>query len=312
MSAIMRLLLNQKIAVSSIMSSMRRGRTYHGPTNALSLLLNYMASHDPDELSPEDRVRMCISMAKGGWHNQPQLIRMVLCQGEIIKDLLCVEEKGGSTLMDNVMASLAESIDPFMIPNGDEIFLDAAYPTTEATWDKDQIINKITIQGWTDLLKELLIAGGGLHHLNKDDQTPFLTTWGIFNHRSLHVRGNLKILHGYTPATRMKIWLQQLNKAGVNLMKYGLAEQKIQKSGLCRKYTAWKWHADKCRWIHHARLYLIGFSYGPLPEDWQIWESEPTDIFAGQFWHMVEHPELRIPGAWIGANSDSEEEEEEY
>ncbi|KAK8057507.1 hypothetical protein PG996_011444 [Apiospora saccharicola] len=40
--------------------------------------------------------------------------------------------------------------------------------------------------------------------------------------------------------------------------------------------------------------------YGPLAEDWKVWVSEPTDIFVGDFWQVVEHPEpLHVPGAWV-------------
>jgi len=43
---------------------------------------------------------------------------------------------------------------------------------------------------------------------------------------------------------------------------------------------------------------LIGFSYGPSPGDWQFWGSQPTDVFAGDFWKMMESPWERMPGAW--------------
>jgi hypothetical protein len=46
--------------------------------------------------------------------------------------------------------------------------------------------------------------------------------------------------------------------------------------------------------------HIINLTYGPEPEDWQIWFSWPLDEWAGEFWHMVENPELfGVPGAWI-------------
>jgi len=56
---------------------------------------------------------------------------------------------------------------------------------------------------------------------------------------------------------------------------------------------------------------LISFTYGPRPEDWKFWFSEPSDPYAGDFWAMVEegrpwiddeeamgdHPQP-MPGSW--------------
>lgn len=33
---------------------------------------------------------------------------------------------------------------------------------------------------------------------------------------------------------------------------------------------------------------LINFAYGPRPEDWKFWFSDPTDAFAGNFWALIE------------------------
>jgi hypothetical protein len=45
-------------------------------------------------------------------------------------------------------------------------------------------------------------------------------------------------------------------------------------------------------------LRLIALEYGPNPEDWKFWFSDPTDQLVGEFWDMVEHPERSMPGAW--------------
>ena len=44
---------------------------------------------------------------------------------------------------------------------------------------------------------------------------------------------------------------------------------------------------------------LLLFSYGPEASDWHIWHRHQGDVFAGDFWDMLEHPERRVPGAWI-------------
>jgi len=43
---------------------------------------------------------------------------------------------------------------------------------------------------------------------------------------------------------------------------------------------------------------LVAFTYGTSIHDWRFWGSETTDIYAGEFWHMMEHPWESMPGAW--------------
>jgi hypothetical protein len=50
--------------------------------------------------------------------------------------------------------------------------------------------------------------------------------------------------------------------------------------------------------------HLVGFTYGPSPDDWRFWGSDPTDEFAGDFWHMPENPWGRMPGAWVEYRED--------
>ncbi|RYC63520.1 hypothetical protein CHU98_g2657, partial [Xylaria longipes] len=49
---------------------------------------------------------------------------------------------------------------------------------------------------------------------------------------------------------------------------------------------------------YKAPFRLIGFTYGPNPEDWAIYLSEPTDLFAGEFFGMINNPQRNIPGYW--------------
>lgn len=45
----------------------------------------------------------------------------------------------------------------------------------------------------------------------------------------------------------------------------------------------------------HAVAYL---TYGSHASDWCLWQRHQGDHFAGEFWDMIAHPELRMPGAW--------------
>jgi hypothetical protein len=97
-------------------------------------------------------------------------------------------------------------------------------------------------------------------------------------------------------------WLQSLQRAGVDLVEYG----RLKKSILKGSYF-WPGITIYCSkrldiWDRALRdVRIINFTYGPEPEDWHLWFSWPLDERAGDFWHMVENPELfEIPGAWLG------------
>lgn len=62
-----------------------------------------------------------------------------------------------------------------------------------------------------------------------------------------------------------------------------------------------------------ASFTLIGFTHGPLPENWHFWFSEPTDELMREFWTLVGDrdvktlEEITIPGSWV-----EEIEEDDY
>lgn len=47
------------------------------------------------------------------------------------------------------------------------------------------------------------------------------------------------------------------------------------------------------------RIKILGFTYGSQPEDWHFWFPAENDHYIGEFWRMVEEPEIYIPGAWV-------------
>jgi hypothetical protein len=101
-------------------------------------------------------------------------------------------------------------------------------------------------------------------------------------------------------------WLEVLKNFGVDLEAYGRKEASI----LSREDIEWSgreiflYRRDAYNaynaYYHPYGLYLrlIGFEFGPNPEDWKFWFSDPTDQLVGDFWDMVEHPERSMPGAW--------------
>jgi hypothetical protein len=95
------------------------------------------------------------------------------------------------------------------------------------------------------------------------------------------------------------IYITALYNSGVNLEEYGVRESMTWEPlefhegliGVPRDY-------DYCDY-YFGRRRLLSFNYGPYPEDWRIWENEPTDEFAGDFWLMIDRKEEVMPGTWI-------------
>lgn len=121
----------------------------------------------------------------------------------------------------------------------------------------------------------------------------------------------LALYGGSEPETTNKIlktWLQLLVSSGVDLIKFGQEESRlrndwISKLGELEKDT--RSAAASLKAQPSILESIVGFHYGPSPDDWYIWWMEKSDVFAGEFWDRVEQDmtfdgeELLIPGAWI-------------
>lgn len=87
--------------------------------------------------------------------------------------------------------------------------------------------------------------------------------------------------------------LRGLQGVGINLKEFGETEELLLKDqGGCIDFRAFGRSS-------HFVIRLIGFSYGPTPEDWCLWVSEPSDEFVGDFWEMIDR-RMEMPGGWSG------------
>ncbi|KAK4956231.1 hypothetical protein LTR10_005752 [Elasticomyces elasticus] len=126
-----------------------------------------------------------------------------------------------------------------------------------------------------ELLQAHVNSGLDLHPVwqvpNRADRTPLVA----LSNQSYH--------HGYDMEDTIQSWVNLLRTAGVDLEKYGRAEM-----------DAFRYYRD----------FNFGFSgslvtYGPEVQDWKILEMQPGHCYAGLFWHVIEHLEETIPGAWL-------------
>ena len=105
----------------------------------------------------------------------------------------------------------------------------------------------------------------------------------------------------------LRYCIKALQKGGANLVRYGQFQNNIirqyslddKSSPRCFFSPGYPWFSGKSRPNQDSfPVYLIAYEFGPEPSDWDIYWSEPTDVFAGDFWNLIENPPLQIPGAW--------------
>ncbi|KAH8779025.1 hypothetical protein BGZ57DRAFT_822086 [Hyaloscypha finlandica] len=83
-------------------------------------------------------------------------------------------------------------------------------------------------------------------------------------------------------------WLVSLLECGVDLQVYGAWET------ISSRNKDFRHSCDLYKWFLPSadfNIRLLKITYGPRPEDWIFWFSEPSDPFAGDFWAMVEGEE---------------------
>jgi len=128
-----------------------------------------------------------------------------------------------------------------------------------------------------------------------------------------------------TMQTRLWKWLLLLQLAGVDLLLYGQEERRLlaDVQETCEHPWIWPGKLQDCRVISeellaanpdysydkHNMAALFTFTYGPDPDDWELWLCHPGDRYAGPFWRLFEKPsqvevveqqvEKGIPGSWL-------------
>jgi hypothetical protein len=137
----------------------------------------------------------------------------------------------------------------------------------------------------------------------------FLRSWtkGIWEDhygRLQEGRQHRKMVSGrkYTP---VQVLIRAIHETGLDLQQFGDEEASL----LARRLVDQDMRSSLFLPPEHPRLSefdnvtirLVGFSYGPSPEDWHGWFSNFRDEYAGEFWEMVanEEPSVRMPGSWV-------------
>lgn len=138
-------------------------------------------------------------------------------------------------------------------------------------------------------------------------------------------------------ATAMKIvdqrlgqWLSIIESAGCDLDEYGRNEGRLLRNGSIPKIrwqrVAWRdVYDEEYGWygglgIYDARLKticftapkLVGITYGPSVEDWElVWDMDVEEV-TGEFWHMLNRTQYHVPGSWDPDWEQEDEMEDEW
>jgi hypothetical protein len=159
------------------------------------------------------------------------------------------------------------------------------------------------IMALINLTKELVRLNSDTHHLvrkpwcfPKAAPIMFSVLVDFYEHGVTRAETATNDATDARPHVAMRIWLEILQAAGVDLVNYGKEEH----GWFCKNQCIGTNYDDV---YQKPRLRLISFSYGPIPDDWRfrlVFSEEYYGYYRifREFWSMVDHPERATPGAW--------------
>jgi hypothetical protein len=245
-----------------------------------------------EEMPVSSRVEVATVSRWRMWDNTPALIRKALRGGKDIAEAITWTNKNGETLLHVFVSALAWNSAAKVFPHSkpDTYTREPIYDNSVRDVDFKTGDN---FGMWRELVRCCISAGASLEAVDLSMRTPLQALVDGFWHRDL--KSYLEKASGQLEYT-LYCWLADLTAAGVDLEKYGATESSIRQRRTLGDFT-----------FHFTDFGLVGFSHGSLVTDWQFWFSNPRDIFAGDFWAMIEaiqdddlgpEPTLDIPGSW--------------
>jgi hypothetical protein len=227
--------------------------------------------------SVEECVLFTLKVASSQSREMSRLVRMLLKGREMNEYLCCIHDMKHATLLYCAAWNLG-------------LFLSGYFGDQEEGLDD--------LQHLCALIRDLVKSGSNMHAITRRGLTPMLGVLKSFlSHYFRKPVGSRAYEEDNMP---FQIWLKELHDSGVDLENYGreekriLESQRVGREWVCSAYHRsglWAWMGFEIR--------LIGFSYGPEPEDWRFWFVPVMEDYFTDFWEMIEHPERAMPGAWV-------------
>jgi hypothetical protein len=239
----------------------------------------------PREWPIDERHDLAVSLAESADINSPDLFRLALdCNAISRYDLTYQVEGEGPTLLHAAASA----------------FINLSGTIKSLLPDEFTDFRRHSLLGWKSIIQEFLAAGADLHatcsqsafgqiltqpctplsfSLKADER--WMVRWKFWK--------TLELNNG------LQCWVSTLRDLGVDLIGYGQRETLLWSHGAVLDRDVPLYYGP----YYSGQKRLLGFTYGPCPEDWRLLEDEPTDEFAGDFWQLVERKVEVMPGSWI-------------
>jgi hypothetical protein len=164
-------------------------------------------------------------------------------------------------------------------------------------WFGDQEARLDDLQHLRALIRDLVKSGSNMHAITRSGLTPMLGVLKSFLFHYFWQPAGLRV--NEQDNTAFQIWLKELHDSGVDLENYGKEETRLLESQRVDREWACNGYYESGSRIRRFKIRLIGFSYGPGPEDWRFWFAPVMKDYFTDFWEMIEQPERAMPGAWV-------------
>lgn len=265
----------------------------------LSVLLNHMDT-PIGELPIWQRRNFAINLARNALFNSPDLFLTALGYNPITRAAITNESARavGITLLHVAARAIGQ----------------LCY---DVGWDIiPEEFKRRSILGWKSIVHDLLAADADLHALSSQSDSDFCfvecaKTYDQITPLMLIFAATFPIGPRFLYRFRrdlenaLCVWISTLYDCGVDLNGYGVRESSTwfnlgEPTDAETKYTVYTTRGtrDYDSDYYFGKKRLLGFNYGPFPEDWRVWVNEPTDEFVGDFWLMVDKRVEAMPGTW--------------
>jgi hypothetical protein len=162
------------------------------------------------------------------------------------------------------------------------------------------------LEAWCLILTRAIRAGIDLHYRCRINST-LLSMRFLSYPLTVQWYGKYSELHCPSRTWLLKRYLKCLVSASVDILLFGQKEKEI-----CREESRylgehiWRishnWKADIEDTYEDSRetYFCLCIKYGPTVDDWEVWDDRAANYeYAEDFWHMIESPWERAPGACI-------------
>lgn len=245
-------------------------------------------------MSQRTRLAVATEAASGYWdaYHMPETIRTIIGPGPLKAEVIQLQNWVGydtkeTTLMHCVSRKMGYSL--ATMQRQEYIF--AFHGTSSWTTDSYKKL-ETNYAGWNSLLRDIMLTGIDIHHV-VHGQTPFLSLLIGYLYR---LKNDRFCSMGWK--TGFRAWLKDLQANGIDLQQFGENEERIWKKEFSEAEREYFAPESLSLGNNEWPRPLVGFNYGPSPDNWNIWVSEKSDHFAGTFWEMIEMEPEEMPGAW--------------